>query len=73
MTTKDQLTGRKRGKGGTLVRYTGADDGPMWLAPDEVYVVKDLMARKSWNKPNRVRIGPLDRGWAIGVQLDPVP
>lgn len=66
-TTKQQLTERWRGKGGTLVRVVAGK----W-ASEEVMVVKDLMARKSWNKPDRVGVGPLDRGIAFGVGLDEI-
>jgi hypothetical protein len=56
--TKDQLTERKRGKGGTIVLHRG-----------QRYVVKDLMARKSYDEPGRIAIGPEDRGIAFGVAL----
>ena len=63
MVTKEQLTERKRGKGGTLVRRKG---------DPTVYVVKDLMQRKSYDRPGRIGIGPLDRDLARGVMLDQI-
>ena len=63
MITKAQLTERKRGKGGTLVRIHG---------DPTVYVVKDLMQRKGYDKPDRIGIGPLDRGVAFGVTLSDI-
>ena len=56
--TKDQLTERKRGKGGTIVIHRG-----------QRVVVKDLMARKQYNIPTRVGVGPEDRGIAWGAEL----
>jgi len=58
MTTKGDLRATKRGRLGTLVRYQG-----------RVYVVKDLMDRVGYNRPERVGIGPEDRGIAFGVSL----
>ena len=51
--TKDQLVERK-----TRVIHQG-----------KTYVVKDLMSRKGYNRPERVGIGPEDRGIAFGVSL----
>jgi hypothetical protein len=66
MTTKDQLTEQKRGKGGTIVRYNGLVDPALQR---DTYVVKDLMTRKSYDRPDRVGIGPADIGVAFGVSL----
>ena len=75
MTTKAQLTERKRGKGGTLVRIgrivRETPIGPITYGAG-VYVVKDLFARANFNKPNEVAIGPVDRGIAFGVSLDEI-
>lgn len=60
--TKDQLTERKRGKGGTLVRLT---DG-------RTVVVKDLMQRVGYDKPTRIGVGLPDSGLAFGVELSDV-
>ena len=57
--TKAQLTERKRGKGGSVVRLT---DG-------RVVVVKDLMQRANYNKPDRIGVGSPDNGLAFGVAL----
>ena len=59
--TKDQLTERKRGKGGTIVYVHG-----------QRLVVKDLMTRKNYNRPSRIGVGPEDRGIAWSVELDEV-
>lgn len=67
VTTKDQLTARTRGKGGTLIRVVCGK----W-ASEATMVVKDLMDRKTWNKPDRIGVGPLDRGIAFGVTLDEI-
>ena len=60
ITTKAQLTERKRGQGGTMVRVAGRDG---------TFVVKDLMQRQQYNKPDRIGVGPTDRGLAFGVSL----
>lgn len=65
--TKADLTERRRGKGGTLVKVVGGK----W-ASDETLVVKDLMQRKTFDMPNRIGVGPLDRGFAFGVTLDEI-
>ncbi len=82
MTTKDELTK------GTVVRLTVDPlainaiashlDGRMARAIGsadlrrDTYVVKDLFARRNFNKPNEVGIGPSDRGVAFGVTLDQI-
>lgn len=65
---KDQLIARK-----TLVRIP-ADltfDTPVGRVTRHagVYVVKDLMNRPRYDRPDRVGIGPVDRGIAFGVRL----
>lgn len=57
--TKAQLTERKRGKGGTMLRLT---DG-------RIVVVKDLMQRANYNQPDRIGVGSPDNGLAFGVSL----
>jgi hypothetical protein len=59
--TKEQLTERKRGKGGTIVYARG-----------QRLVVKDLMTRKNYDRPGRIGVGPEDRGYAFSVELDEV-
>jgi hypothetical protein len=42
----------------------------------DAYIVKDTMDRKTYNKPDRVGIGPEDLGIAFGIALsdiEPVP
>ena len=76
--TKAQLTEQRRGKGGTLVvlRRDYADTlipkVGAYADPHEVLVVKDLMERKNYSKPNRIGVGPLWSGIAFGVELDQV-
>ena len=50
---------------GTTVELTTPH--PRW---GSTVIVKDLMDRKSWNKPTRIGVGPADRGIAFGVELD---
>lgn len=76
MLVKDELTAQKRGKGGTLVRvpqdivrHTIIGDVTYRAG---VYVVCDLMNRKSFDKPGHVGIGPVNRGWAFDVALDEI-
>jgi hypothetical protein len=57
--TKAQLTERKRGKGGSTVRLT---DG-------RIVVVKDLMQRPNYAKPDRIGVGFSGSGLAFGVSL----
>jgi hypothetical protein len=57
--SKANLTERTRGKGGTMLRLT---DG-------RVVVVKDLMQRANYNKPDRIGVGSPDNGLAFGVSL----
>ena len=75
MITKDQLTERKRGKGGTLVRIGRIERetpiGTVVRGPG-TFVVKDLFARRNYNKPDEVGIGPVDRGIAFSVRLDEI-
>jgi len=67
MITKDGLQERRNGRGGTLVRLLAAG----YVMPaGVVYVVKDLMERPEWNRPDQVGIGPLDRGVAFGARLE---
>lgn len=68
--TKDQLTARKRGSGGTAVRYIGVER--RFLFKGRQYVVKDLFDRKSFNEPYAVGIGPDDQGWALAVSLSEI-
>jgi hypothetical protein len=63
MTAKAQLTERRRGKGGTLVTVRGKSG---------VFVVKDLMNRKSYDRPDRIGVGRETDGLAIGVPLSDV-
>lgn len=63
MISKAQLTERKRGKGGTMVRIRTPH--PTW---GDTVVVKDLMQRKGLS-PTRIGVGPTDRGIAFGVEL----
>lgn len=56
--SKDQLTARTRGKGGTIVRWRG-----------QTLVVKDMMQRSTYNKPDRVGVGPVDKGVAWSADL----
>jgi hypothetical protein len=60
---KADLTERKRGIGGTMVRL--AVPHPTW---GDTVVVKDLMQRKGCS-PTRIGVGPTDRGIAFGVEL----
>jgi hypothetical protein len=62
MVTKDQLTARKRGKGGTVLRLT---DG-------RIVVVKDMMQRATYYKPDRIGVGSPDDGLAFGITLDQI-
>lgn len=85
MITKDQLTERKRGKGGTLVRPSAA-----FLAGQnernalqaralgvedrpmlltDQFVVVDLMARKGYNRPGEIGIAKVGSGLAFGIPL----
>jgi hypothetical protein len=67
MIVKGQLTERKRGKGGTTVILKTPH--PTW--GDEV-VVKDLMQRKTFDRPGRIGVGPADRGIAFSVRLSDI-
>ena len=67
MISKDQLTERKRGKGGTTVRLRTPH--PVW---GSVVVIKDLMDRAGYDRPDRVGVGPADRGIAFGVALSDI-
>lgn len=57
--TKADLTERTRGKGGTMLR----------LRDGRTVVVKDLMQRANYNKPDRIGVGSPDDGLAFGVAL----
>ena len=84
--TKAQLVESKGRTMGTRVRLTvdplaigaistaleGFGPIPSHDIRRETYVVKDLMARKTYNKPDRIGIGPADLGIAFGVALDQV-
>lgn len=62
MVTKAELTERKRGKGGSVVR----------LADGRIVVVKDLMQRATYNQPDRIGVGAPDSGLAFGVRLSDI-
>jgi len=62
--SKAQLVERKRGKGGTVVRLRTPH--PLW---GDTVVVKDLMDRRGYDRPDRVGVGPADRGITFGVSL----
>ena len=64
MITKDQLTERRRGRGGSVVRLRTPH--PVW---GDTVVVKDLMQRRSYDRADRVGVGPADQGVAFGVPL----
>ena len=64
MITKAQLTERKRGKGGTTVRLR--EPHPQW---GDTVVIKDLMSRRGYDRPDRVGVGPGDRGVTFRVAL----
>jgi hypothetical protein len=64
MITKDQLTEQRRGKGGTVVRLRTPH--PVW---GDTVVVKDLMQRRTYDRPDQVGVGPAGRGIAFGVSL----
>ena len=64
MITKDQLRARRRGKGGTVVRLRTPH--PVW---GDTVVVKDLLNRESYDRPDHVGVGPAHRGIAFGVAL----
>lgn len=84
--TKDQLTERRRGKGGTIVRLTV---DPLTIPPianalrgfgpipphdlrRDTYVVCDLMQRKTWNRPGEIGLKPADLEVAFSVTLDQI-
>ena len=67
MISKAQLVERKRGKGGTVVRLRTPH--PLW---GDTVVVKDLMRRRGYDRPDRVGVGPADRGIAFGVALSDI-
>jgi len=67
MISKDQLTERKRGRGGSTVRLRTPH--PVW---GDTVVVKDLMNRKGFDRPDRIGVGPAHRGIAFGVALEDV-
>jgi hypothetical protein len=62
MIQKADLTERKSGKGGTLLR----------LRDGREVVVKDLMQRGTYNKPTRIGVGSPTDGLAFGVELDDI-
>jgi hypothetical protein len=62
--TKDQLVAQKRGRGGTVVRLRTPH--PLW---GSVVVIKDRMDRAGYSRPDRVGVGPADRGVTFGVAL----
>ena len=67
MISKDMLTEQKRGSGGTVVRLRTPH--PRW---GDTVVVKDLMRRRGYDRPDRVGVGPADRGIAFGVALEDI-
>lgn len=64
MISKDRLKERQRGRGGTVVRLRTPH--PVW---GDTVVVKDLMNGRGYDRPDRVGVGPADRGVAFGVAL----
>lgn len=51
----------------TVVYWSGRTADGLF-GPGE-YIVKDMMDRATYNKPDRVGIGPRDRGVAFGANL----
>jgi hypothetical protein len=64
---KSQLTERTRGKGGSVVKLRKPH--PVWGG---TVVVKDLMSRRTYDKPDRIGVGPADRGIAFSVALSDI-
>lgn len=65
--TKAMLTERKRGKGGSVITIrSGSWSARFGVGP---FVVKDLMQRRNFDKPDLIGVGPADRGIAFGVSL----
>ena len=64
MISKDQLTEQKRGRGGSVVRLRTPH--PVW---GDTVVIKDLMSRRGYDRPDRVGVGPGDRGVTFRVAL----
>lgn len=67
MISKNELTARERGTGGTVVRLRTPH--AVW---GDTVVVKDLMDRGGYDKPDRVGVGPAHRGIAFGVALSDI-
>ena len=67
MISKDQLTERRGGRGGTVVRLRTPH--PLW---GDTVVIKDLMDRRGYDRAERVGVGPADRGIAFGVALSDI-
>jgi len=65
--TKGELSERRRGRGGSIVRLRTPH--PLW---GDTVVVKDLMERATQRRPDRIGVGPLDRGVAFGVSLSDI-
>ena len=53
---------------GTTVRILDARPS-LDLPAGSLVIVKDTMDRATYNKPNRIGVGPADRGVAFGVAL----
>jgi hypothetical protein len=66
MITKD-MRAQRRGRGGTVVRLRTPH--PVW---GDVVVVKDLMDRAGYGRPDHIGVGPSDRGVAFGVSLEEI-
>ena len=46
-----------------------ADSKPFPGATRDIVVIKDKMDRKTYDRPDRIGVGPLDRGIAFSVAL----